>query len=127
MVKVKVTGLNNIEGLTKDLENLKLNVPKLISDFGWRAYELAPMRTGALREAIHWFSTEKKGTIEVLTPNNKDNRNRPYHLWQHGIGKYNLSKGKYSPKTGKADFMRVVENEINKTIDQEIKTKLAKL
>ena len=110
-------GTKRVESLTKSM-TLKLNKgfsKELVNEAYKHAYKIAPKKTGALRKAIKKVIRKKSGDLTLIQPTSK--RNRPYHLWHHGIkapsptGKngagrgYDLRSGKYRPKTGIPNFM----------------------
>lgn len=81
------------------------------------ARRIAPYKSGATKDAIQKIIQKNSGRVVLYQPNHRDGRNRPYHMWFHGIkapsptGKngagrgYDLRKGKYRPKSGIPDFM----------------------
>lgn len=90
------------------------------------AIRISPKDTGALQRAIYSDKTSTiKGFLRLRRPMHKDGRERDYHLWQHGIGRYDISEGKYSPKTGDPRFMETtatyMQTDIIKKFDKRFK------
>ncbi len=110
-------GTKDVHALTKSM-TMKFRKgfsKELVNEAYKHAMGIAPRKTGELRRAIKKVTREKSGDLILSQP--EDPRNRPYHLWHHGIkapsptgkngaGKgYDLRSGKYRPKTGIPDFM----------------------
>lgn len=142
MVTIKVKGLPELNELSEQLKDVKISPKQVVSEYGVYAKNIAPKATGALQNGIRWFSTETQGTIRSGLPNHPDKRNRPYHMWMqgntsefnfttikapNGDGGYDLSTGKYSPKSGKPNYMVLTARKLDLDIDKLIKAKLAKL
>lgn len=105
VVEVRVRGARRSSAQLKQLAvTVSRKIPqKVVRDSYRYAYERAPKRTGATREAIAIDTTRKRGAaIYINTPDNPDGRKRPYHLWMHGVGKYNIME---FIRTGSPVFM----------------------
>ena len=84
-----------------------------VVNFGYLfAKKIAPKDTGALIKAIRKSRGKRSAKLSLFQPQHQDGRNRPYHLWMHGIrapvsggqgagGGYNTSICNYAPRTGK--------------------------
>jgi hypothetical protein len=106
----KVIGVEKVQ---RKLNNIVIKVNKqFIPEVTKRTYVvarfLAPVDSGALRNAIRYAVLATKGQVILSQPNHYDGRMRPYHMWMHGIrtpskdGRgYDTTKGRYAPKTGK--------------------------
>lgn len=106
--------------LLADTKSISLKLRKgfskeIINESYKYAIKIAPRKTGEEIKAIQKVIRQKSGDLRLVQPNNS--RNRPYHLWHHGIkapsptGKngagrgYDLRSGKFRPKSGMPDFM----------------------
>lgn len=79
-------------------------------DVGYRtAHRLAPVYTGATRNAIRWEKGKRSAKLELIQPQQDRTNPRPYHLWMHNIGKYKL-KGHIT--SGYGNFMWIAKEDM---------------
>jgi len=100
------------------------------------ARNLAPHDTGALKNAIQKIIQKNSGRVRLVQPSHRDGRNRPYHMWFHGIkapsptGKnsagrgYDLRSRNNRPKSGIPNFMDLtydyMESQTTKSIQEQV-------
>jgi len=91
------------------------------------AQSIAPEQTGALRQALEWLTNPtntKEGWIISRQPNRADSRGRvPYHLWMHGIGKYNTSNLIHS---GMPMYMFVTSKMLKSVFKERVSTSISR-
>lgn len=94
----------------------------------------SPKDTGALMRAISRKKGKQSAKLLLYNPRHRDGRDRPYHLWMHGIrapapgGKgYDTSKGKYKPKSGDPMFMFNAQKKMRSEVTETLKKEINKL
>lgn len=119
-MRFKIKGVNDI---SRKLEGLSIwsrsKYTQEMVDLGYKfAERIASKDKGALQKAIYKTKGQgsKKATLSLKTPNHPDGRKRKYHLWQHGLGKYDISTGKYRPKSGDPKFMFTTQEYMNREV-----------
>ncbi|WP_298752997.1 hypothetical protein [uncultured Arcobacter sp.] len=65
------------------------------------AASIAPRKSGSLIAAIG-YGQERNKTWSVISRQPKNQRNRPYHMWMHGLDGKNIA---HMIKTGEAKYM----------------------
>lgn len=128
---VRIDGLQKLNKKFKRIQDFaSIKVGKLseqqAQEGASMAASLAPFDTGALIQAIAY--QRGRGTAwEIVSRQPKKQRNRPYHLWMHGLDGRNT--GPYI-KTGderymfttyealKSSYPKKISSELNKTISR---------
>lgn len=102
-------------------------IPVSVAKYGSKtAKQLAPEDTRSLKDGIQWISTGQKGrrvNAKVVSkqPNHpKSGATKPYHLWMHGIGRYNTSGNRYKKGKDPKYMFRTAEL-MEKRIDDELR------
>lgn len=90
---------------------------------------IAPVDTNALINAIDVTKADKNSKYAVVSrvPNNPDGRQRPYHLYMHGLGGKDTRTQKFHGRT--PDYMdKTAEwlderyfNRVNKAVNEQLK------
>lgn len=125
---IEIKGLGRLNKLQKKLGELKIK-PSEIVDKGYIiAYNKAPKFPGSsgggTKRAIQKINFDDKKSILRLKQPVKRQPLRPYHLWMHGLGKYDISK---FIKSGEGKFMFSTAEKMQDLIKQEIQKRLEAL
>lgn len=139
-VQIRLKGIKRFGAKTKSISAYVRQdyAPEVVTHGHRYASAIAPKNKGALLRAIKKKKKQKSGKLILLQPN--DGRNRPYHLWMHGIrapakagsgagSGYDISRGKYRPKSGKRGpmFMFETADEMKRYAIERFKKKIKTL
>lgn len=140
LIEVRTTGVKRVSAKLRAIELYarKSFAPEIVDHGYLFAKNIAPRDTGALIKAIKKKKGKRSAKLSLYQPANGDGRNRPYHLWMHGIkapvsggagSGYDTSTGKYAPKSGKYGpmFMFVTHEEMIKFGIERFKNKVSTL
>jgi hypothetical protein len=90
-------------------------------NYGYRqALKLAPEYSGATKKALMRIRGPKSGKLRLTQPANTD---RPYHLWMHRLGQYDISD---HIKSGDPIFMFTTRDLMEKHVLELIRKELNK-
>ena len=137
-VQYRIKGVKRVSAQTKQIDVVRkkdftANIIEKSFDY---ARNIVPTDTGALKNAIQKIIQKNVGRVRLIQPRHRDGRNRPYHLWFHGIkapsptGKngagrgYDLRDGDFRPNSGFPDFMdktyTYMNNQSVKSIQEQV-------
>lgn len=138
-VEIRIQGVKRFTAKMKSLSVYARNqfAPEVVQHGFKYAKKIAPHDTGALMRAIKKKKGKKSAKLVLIQPND-GGRRRPYHLWMHGIrapgpasggganSGYDISRGKYMPKSGKRGpkFMFAARDEMIKDSTERFKKKV---
>ena len=132
MIEVRLRGVKRFTAKNKKLSLYIRNqyAPEIVKLGLSKAKELAPIKTGALVSAIKGTDKKMSGKVYVIQPDD-GGRNRPYHLWMHGIkapvkgkgagGGYDIASQIYS---GDPHFMYTTRDYMMKQSEERFKKKI---
>ena len=125
---VRIDGLNGLNKKFMDIIDFsRFRIGKLTKEQAEAgasmAASLAPQYSGALIQAIGWRES-KRVNYEIYSRQPKNQRNRPYHLWMHGLGKYPQVEGYIH--SGDPKYMLTVYRELKRLYPELIKKELIK-
>ncbi len=93
-----------------------------VGRFGYQlATGISPYLSGALRKAITLKVGKDHFAITSAQPKNPLSFNRPYHLWMHGIGRYNTM---HKIKSGTPNYMNATAGYLWTFFDKEMRFNL---
>lgn len=126
--KIKIKGLAELQKLQNAIGNAVTSAEEVVN-YGYDiAYKLAPKATdklgGGTKKAITKviYDKETKASLVLKQPQIRAPLIE-YHLWMHGLGKYDISE---YIKTGKAKFMFITAEKMQDYIIDDIKNNLNK-
>lgn len=127
-ISINVSGEKNLKRLIDDVGDLDIDPHQLVDKYKPVARSKAPVAQdslgGGTRDAIITVKPNNNQGILRLYQPQKRYPERPYHLYMHGLGKYNTIT---QIKGGKGNFMNEVAKLIAKDIDTQIEQKINKL
>lgn len=135
-VEIRSRGTKRFIAKNKELINYTRGrfAPEVVKKYLLFAKRIAPRDTGALVSAIKGDVKKQSGKLILMQPNHRsDGRNKPYHLWMHGIRApsqggpgYDISVGPFAPKTGQygPKFMFVTFERMRKDSTEMFKKKV---
>lgn len=104
-VQLRRKGVKRRNGIRQIRQDYNGKLPEEVINEGYSwARSKSPYYRGRVRDAIRKETTKRAGKLILDQP--KRAQNRPYHLWMHGIGKYNIAP---QIKTGDPHFMYNVQ------------------
>jgi len=126
IVEIRTRGVKRATAKFKRIEaTIRKGFSKEIIEKGYRkALQIIPHDTGAMERGLQTITTNPmSGKLRLNQPNNKvSGTTKPYHLWMHGLGKYNTAHAIYR---GDPHFMFTtrdyMEKEALKLIKKRIK------
>jgi hypothetical protein len=125
---VRVDGTNQLNKKFSDMVDFgRIKLGNLTKDSAMQgasmAASMAPNRTGHLIQAIGYGKTEDKSWV-IQSKQPKGERNRPYHLWMHGLGKYPQVKNYIH--SGTPNYMEVTYDNLTSIYPKKVISELQK-
>lgn len=97
---------------------------RVVEEYLPRARADAPKFSGATRKALQKIDYKKSSKLRLNQPVQKRiDGPRDYHLWMHGIGKYNIGP---HIRSGNPHFMFKAADEMEKMVGDDIATVMRK-
>jgi hypothetical protein len=125
MVNIEVKGLGRLQNIQRNLKQVVTPAGDII-DYGFPvAQDSAPKLTGATRRALQKIKfNDEYAILRLRQPRQSRADPRPYHLWMHGIGQYDISS---IIKSGNAKFMFFTADKMAGYINEQTKIRLNNL
>lgn len=119
-IEYRVKGVKQKSGLRQLRQDLrgKYSAEVVKHGFKW-AQRNMPYYQGDLYRALRYETSKQSSKLIQEQP--KDGQDRPYHLWMHGIGKYNIAPYITS---GDPDYMKTVQSIMRKKAIERARAKL---
>lgn len=142
-VEFRYSGAARSTATNRNIRNtVRGNFTKKIVKKGLRyARRIMPKDTGAMYRSLQAVYRKRSAQLILRQPNHADGRNRPYHMWMHGIKAigvnttkankgYDTSEGRFKPISGEPKFMEKTfryMRELSKIEKKKLAGKLAQI